>query len=358
MCIETPNLSISVVSESMPHLRRGAMRDFINIMKMTNRYVDSHWNKTNSVYEFSNGSFIEFFSVDDDSKLRGARRNILYVNEANNINEEAYTQLAMRTDLDIYLDYNPTNTFWINNVIKSEEAEVLVLTYKDNEALSLSVINFLESKREMAKTSDYWKNWCKVYLDGLTGSLEGTIFNNWTEIDSIPTEAALLGYGMDFGFTNDPTTCIALYKYDGKIILDEIIYGKGLSNSDISTQLKQEEVKGEIYADSAEPKSIDEIKKYGHKIYPTKKGPDSILHGIQLLQEQEMFITKRSFNLKRELSLYSWKRDSDNNALNIPIDSFNHTIDAARYIALIKLGKKRQHVEVENYFEERDSMSY
>lgn len=338
--IKSPNLAISVVSESMPHLRRGALRDFINIMKMTNRYIDANWNRTNSIYTFTNGSYIEFFGVEDESKLRGARRNVLYVNEANKINEESYTQLAMRTDEDIYLDYNPSNRFWADNI--TEESERLILTYKDNEALSQSVIKFLESKLVLAETSEYWKNWCNVYLYGLTGSLEGVVFNNWSQVDTLPKEASLIGYGMDFGFTNDPSTCIGVYKLNDDIILDEVFYKKGLSNSDISTLLKADDVKGEIYADSADPKSIDELKKYGHRIMPTKKGPDSILHGINLLQEQSILITKRSINLKKELEEYSWKKDKDGNTLNIPIDIYNHAIDAARYLALIKLGKQRK----------------
>ena len=344
MCIKNPGLSVSVVSESMPHLRRGAMRDFINILKATGRYIDANWNRTNSIYNFTNGSYIEFFGVDDESKLRGARRNVLYINECNKVSEEAYTQLAMRTDQDIYLDYNPSNKFWVDNVTKEAEAEKLILTYKDNEALTQSVITFLESKLELAKSSDYWANWCKVYLSGQTGTLEGTVFNNWSEIDRIPEEAELLGFGMDFGFTNDPSTCVGVYRYNGEVILDEVIYRKGLSNADIAALLKDAGIKAEIYADSAEPKSIDEIKKYGFNIYPAKKGPDSIKAGISLLQEQPIRITKRSINLKNELEKYTWKKDMDGNSLNVPIDSHNHAIDATRYLALIKLGKKQEYV--------------
>lgn len=339
-CIKTPGLSVSVISESMPHLRRGAMRDFLKILKTTNRYIDSNWNRSNSIYNFTNGSYIEFFGVEDDSKLRGARRNILYINECNKISEESYTQLAMRTDMDIYLDYNPSHKFWVDEVLLSDESEQLILTYKDNEALSQSVITFLESKLELAKTSDYWANWVKVYLYGLQGMLEGTIFNNWKEISNIPAEAELLGFGMDFGFTNDPSTCIGVYKYDGKLILDEVLYRKGLQNSDIAALLKDAGVIAQIYADSAEPKSIAEIRKYGLSIHPTKKGADSINYGISLLQEQEMLITKRSINLKTELTKYSWKKDINGNTLNVPTDNWNHAIDAARYLALIKLGKR------------------
>ncbi len=339
-CIRTPNLSVSIVSESTPHLRRGVIRDMLNILKDTGRYRDSQYNRTNLIYEFTNKSYIEFFSVDDASRLRGARRNVLYINECNNVSEDAYTQLAMRTDMDIYLDYNPSNRFWIENVLISPEAEKLTLTYKDNTALSQTVIDFLESKLELAKTSDYWTNWCNVYLRGLPGVLEGVIFNNWSEIDTIPEDARLIGYGIDFGYANDETTCTAVYKYNNDIIVDEIIYQKGLSNSDIANLLKDNNVIGELYCDSAEPKTIAELKKYGFSAYPTKKGPDSILHGISLMQEYQLLVTKKSINIKNELINYMWKKDKDGNSMNVPIDIFNHSIDGIRYLFLMKLGKK------------------
>ncbi len=338
--IKREGILISVVSESLPHLRRGAMRDFLNIMKMTGRYIDNHWNRTNSIYEFSNGSQIEFFSVDDDSKLRGARRNILYINECNNVSEEAYTQLAMRTSEDIYLDYNPTGHFWADELI-GDDIERLVLTYKDNEATPESSIKFFEDRIQKAKTSEYWNNWVNVYVNGLSGSLQGTVFNNWTITDSIPEEAKLIGNGLDFGYTNDPTACVSVYKIDNRLIFDEIIYNKGLSNSDLANIMKQNSLTGETICDSAEPKTIDELKKYGLKVHPTVKGPDSILYGIQILQEYEISITRRSINLKKELENYTWKKDRDGNSLNIPIDAYNHAIDAIRYLAMMKLGKKR-----------------
>ena len=337
MCIKNKGLSVSIVSETMPHLRRGAMRDFLNVMQSTNRYIDTNWNRTNLIYTFTNQSYIEFFSAEEDSKLKGARRNVLYINEATNISEDAYTQLAMRTDKDIYVDYNPSHRFWADDI--TGDTEKLILTYKDNESLAQTVIDFLESKRILAETSSYWANWCKVYLEGRQGVLEGAIYNNWGEVDIVPSQATLIGYGLDFGFTNDPTACVAVYKLDDKIVLDEIVYQKGLSNSDISSLLKQENVQGEIYADSSDPKSISELRRYGHRIFPAKKGPDSILYGIGILQEKEMLVTKRSTNLKNELIKYSWKKDKDGTTLNIPIDIYNHGCDSIRYLAMMKLGK-------------------
>lgn len=334
--IKLPNITISVVSESMPHLRRGCIKDFLNIMKSTHRFIDKHWNTTISTYKFGNGSVIEFFSVEDGDKLRGARRNLLYVNECNNIKYDAFNQLAMRTDGDIWLDYNPTHKFWIEEVKESNESELLILTYKDNEALSANIISFLESKRELAKTSSYWANWCKVYLDGQTGSLEGIIFNNYSIIDTLPDEAKIIAIGVDFGYTNDATAVVAVYKFNEKIVVDELIYQKGLLNSQIAKMIKDTGIDTYIFCDSSEPKSIDELKINGLYARPVKKGAGSVLYGIQLLQNYEMLITKKSKNLITELENYKWK-DKDGEALNQPIDNFNHCIDALRYVAMERL---------------------
>jgi len=341
--IKIPNLEISIVSESIPHIRRGTNKDFLKIMKETGRYIPSHYNKTLLRYEFSNGSYIEFFSADDESRLRGARRNILYLNECNNINYDAYLQLSIRTDGDIYLDYNPTSKFWVHSeVINQPDSELLVLTYKDNEALSEEIVKILESNREKAKTSSYWENWCKVYLDGEIGSVEGTIFTDYEIIDKIPEEASLIGYGLDFGFAQDPAALISVYKYNNDIVVDEVIYQTGLLNSELSNLMKSYEVKGEIFCDSAEPKSIAELKRLGHQVKPVEKGKDSVNYGIQILQQKHMLVTKRSINLLDEFSKYMWKKNRDGGYDPTPIDAFNHGCDALRYLAMMKLGVRKE----------------
>ena len=342
-CIKEPGLEVSVVSESIPHLRRGALRDYLKIMKETGRYIGSNYNKTLLRYEFTNGSYIEFFSADSDEKLRGGRRKILYINECNSITYEAYLQLAIRTSGDIYLDYNPSTKFWVNaEVIGQEDTDFIILTYKDNEGLPDEVVKMLEHNREKAKTSSYWDNWCKVYLDGETGSIEGTIYSDYEIIDTIPEDARLLGYGLDFGFSVDAAALVALYKYNEDIIVDEVIYQTGLLNTDLSNLMKTYGVLGEIYADSAEPKSIHELKRLGHKVRPVEKGKDSVNYGIQILQQKHMLVTRRSSNLLDEFSKYMWKKDRDGGYDTTPIDAFNHACDALRYVAMMTIGARKE----------------
>jgi phage terminase large subunit len=338
-CTKESGLEVSVVSESIPHLRRGAMKDFLKIMRLTNRYIDSNWNRSLLTYKFASGSYIEFFSADQDDKLRGARRTHLYVNEANNVSFDAYHQLAIRTSKEIWLDFNPTAAFWAHeNISDDKDADWLTLTYKDNEALPESIVTEIEKAKEKAKTSEYWRNWWAVYGLGQIGSLQGTIFNNYEVIDILPSDAKCLGSGIDFGFTNDPTAVIDLYQYNGKIILDECVYEKGLLNKQIADRLNK---RHNYIADSAEPKSIQEIKAYGYTVKGAVKGKDSILFGIQLMQEYDFLITKKSTNLIKEFRYYCWDKNRQGETLNKPIDDYNHGMDAIRYIMTAKFGNKR-----------------
>ena len=337
---DNPKKEISIVSETIPHLRRGALKDFLNIMDMTGNYRDANYNKSNLTYKFSNGSYIEFFSADMPDKLRGARRDVLFVNECNNINWEAYYQMAIRTREFIYLDYNPVNEFWVDKeLIGQEDTDFVVLTYKDNEALDKSIIKEIEKAKEKSKTSAYWLNWWNVYGLGQIGSLEGVIFNNWQQIDSIPTEARLLGYGLDFGYTNDPTAIVEIYLYNGQRIVNEICYQKELSNSQIAKFIT---TKLPCYCDSAEPKSISELRSYGVTAKGVTKGADSVIFGIQTLQDNNYLVTSPSLNLINELRKYAWDKDKrTGEKLNKPIDMFNHAIDAWRYHEMETIGMRK-----------------
>ncbi len=334
--VTIPSLEISVVAETIPHLRRGALKDFIKILKWTNRYNEKQFNKSLLTYEFKNGSVIEFFSADDSSKLRGARRDILYINECNNVIFDSYNELAIRTRKEVYLDFNPSNEFWVHKELKDEpDSDFLILTYKDNEALDQSIIDQIEKNKEKAKTSSYWANWWKVYGEGQLGMLEGVVFSNWKTIDTIPKEAKLLGIGLDFGYTNDPTAIIEIYNYNGQRIVNELVYQTGLLNSDIAKLLPKHVP---VYADSSEPKSIDEIKRFGVTIKGVTKGKDSINYGIDVIQRNEYLVTSNSQSLIKELRAYVWDTDKQGNRLNKPIDFNNHAIDAFRYHEMETLG--------------------
>ncbi|MCR9065503.1 MAG: terminase large subunit [Cytophagales bacterium] len=331
--IKHPGVHTSVVAESVPHLKRGALKDFKEIMINTKRWISKNWHSTDSIYRFTNGSAIEFFSADNADKLRGGRRDRLYMNEANNMNFEAYTQLAVRTKQSVIMDWNPTSEFWFHTELQNDEdVDFLVINYLDNEACPQSAIDFILKAKQKAETSSYWDNWYKVYGLGQIGSLEGVIFNNWKQIDGIPEGARLWSRGMDFGYTNDPTTLYDVYEWNGKYIIDELLYRTGMVNSDIAKVCK-EYAPGQPYivADSSEPKSIEEIKREGVNIKGSLKGRDSIMHGIQKLQGVDLLVTTRSTNLIKELRNYTWDTDKEGNTLNKPIDAYNHGIDAIRY---------------------------
>lgn len=322
---ETPTIT-SIVSESFPHLKRGAMLDFLSIMQQHNYFQDKRWNKTDYTYTFETGSKIEFFSVDQPGKVRGPRRDRLFINEANNISYETFDQLEVRTKDFIIMDWNPVSEFWFyDKVANRDDCEHLILTYKDNESLDIRIIASIEQRRER-------KDWWKVYGEGLLGEVEGKIYTGWQIIDEIPFNARLERRGLDFGYTNDPSSIIDIYYYDGGYILDELCYQKGMSNKQIADVIKNAITPETlVIADSAEPKSIDDIKSYGINILPADKGPDSVRNGIQLVQGQKISVTKRSINLIKEYRNYLWEVDKDGKILNTPEHEFSHSMDAIRY---------------------------
>jgi phage terminase large subunit len=315
----------SIVSESFPHLKRGVMRDFLLIMQEHGYFHDSRWNRTDYTYTFETGSKIEFFSVDQPDKVRGPRRDRLFINEANNVPYESFDQLEVRTKEFVYLDWNPTNEFWFYTDVLNhrDDVEHVILTYQDNEALSPEIIRSIEQRKGN-------KNWWAVYGEGKLGEVEGKIYKEWQIIDEIPHEARLERYGLDFGYSNDPTAIVAVYRYNGGFIFDEITFRKGLSNKQIADVLSNQP-QALVIADSAEPKSIDEIHSYGINIIAATKGQGSVNQGIQYVQDHRCSMTKRSLNIIKEYRNYLWRTDKDGKIINEPEAGFDHSMDAIRY---------------------------
>lgn len=321
-----PGILISIVSESYPHLKRGAMRDFLSIMETTGYFREDEWNKTESTYSFSNRSKIEFFSADQPGKVRGPRRDVLFMNEANNIDYESFDQLRIRTRKTIWLDWNPTNEFWwYTDILPHYKVDFLTLTYLDNEGLDESIVRDIESHKHN-------KNWWQVYGLGQLGEVESRIYKDWAIIDHVPHEAKLVRRGLDFGYTNDPTAIIDIYKYNGGLILDERCYRKGMSNRDIADFLESlPEPDTLVYADSSEPKSIDEIASYNIPIIGANKGKGSVKQGIAYIQDQRISLTKKSVNLLKEYRNYLWQTDKSGKIINEPEGGKDHLLDALRY---------------------------
>lgn len=328
---------IDIVSESLPHLKRGSLKDIEDILQNEDltEDIDYTLNRSDHIYTFNTGTQIRFFSADDWGKVKGSRRDVLFINECNRVSWEIYRQLAVRTTEVIFLDWNPDSEFWyeLNGLNTKDNTKEIHSTYLDNEFLTPMQIEEIESNRED-------ENWWRVYGLGLTGLHQGLIFQNWELCDAIPEDAKLVGYGLDFGFVNDPTAIVGVYLCDGKLWLDEILYKKGLTNDKIADILRTCE--GDIVADSAEMKSITEIYNYGIKtIEPAVKGQDSIRQGIQVMHRYKLMVTKRSLNLINELRNYKWKEDKiTGEQRNEPIDKWNHALDATRYLVTNKLSER------------------
>ena len=321
----TKNQVITVVAESVPHLELGAIRDFKNIMTAHNYWDENCWISKPAKYTFPTGSFIEFISFDKFGKAHGPRRDVLFLNEANNLPYNIADQLITRTKKIVWLDWNPSCEFYFYTEMlpNRDDVDFITLTYKDNEALDEIIIKEIESHKNN-------KQWWLVYGLGQLGEVEGKIYRDWQIIDEIPHEARLERYGLDFGYSNDPTAIVAVYKYNGGFIFDEICFQKGLSNKQIADILNNQP-KAMVMADSAEPKSIDEIKSYGVNIFPALKGQGSVNKGIQYVQDQKCSLTKRSLNVIKEYRNYLFKQDKDGKITNEPDVGFDHSMDAIRY---------------------------
>ena len=322
-------LLISVVSESVPHLRKGALRDFENILNMCNEIegVNYQRNRTENSFTFGLGK-IEFFSADTYTKVHGAQRDILFVNECNNLDYEIFRQLAIRTSKTIFLDWNPRSRFWFEEHLESRaDCRLIHSTYKDNPFLTAVQIAEIESNRNDT-------NWWRVYGEGETGSVEGLIYTNWAIVDTLPEPYKREFYCVDFGFTNDPTAILRVRLSGGELWVQELAYQTGMLNQDIVNCLKDNNVaKGaQIVCDSAEQKSIAEINNLGgFRAVPVAKGKGSITAGITAVQAYKVNVMQDALGTIDELRNYSWKRDINGNYVNEPVDRYNHSLDALRY---------------------------
>jgi phage terminase large subunit len=317
----------SIVAESFPHLRRGAMRDFLNIMKDHGYFKEDRWSKSEHTYTFETGSRIEFFSADQPSKVRGPRRDRLFVNEGNNIDKESWEQLLLRTKEYAWIDWNPVSEFYMYEeyIDKRPDVDFIILTYLDNEGLSKEIVSEIESRKGN-------KNWWRVYGEGLLGEVESRIYKDWAIIEEVPHTAKLIVRGLDFGYSQDPAALVDIYYHDGGYIFDEQLYQKGMTNDAIARFIQNlNEPNMLVIADSAEPKSIDEIKMYGINILPTTKGPGSLNQRIQFLQGKRISVTNRSVNGIKEYRSYLWKTDRDGRILAVPEGGNDHFLDAAGY---------------------------
>jgi phage terminase large subunit len=327
--IEESNQVITIVGQDIPNLKVGALRDAHTIIEETPELQAfiTDFNKSDRVFTFINGSIIEFKSYDNSQDAKSGKRDYLFINEANGIDKNIWEELYFRTRKKSYLDYNPNVTFWVHqHLIGKSNVTLIISDHRHNTYLD----DKTHSKIENIEDYELWK----VYARGLTGKLEGVIFREYNVIDKVPDDAKLVGYGLDFGFTNDPSTLVAVYKHSGELILEELIYEAGMLNRDISVRMFELGIKGRIIADSSEPKSIAELQGYGWQIEGAIKGNDSVRQGINSLKRYKINVTKNSYNIKKEFDNYKWKQGKTGELQNEPIDMFNHTIDAIRYVAL------------------------
>jgi phage terminase large subunit len=330
--IETAQ-TITIVRRTIPSLKRTVIKDFGDILKGIGIWNDDSWNISDRTYKLQD-SLIQFINSDDPEKLRGLKSDILFIDEASEIDEESYFQLSIRTSGKIILAYNPTISpyHWLRQM---KDCDRYTTTYKDNPYLPIEMIKAIEELE--FKNPKYYK----IYGKGEFAPNDKAIFQ-FNVIDDF--DATFVGFGIDFGFSSDPTAMVAVYKKDNELYLEEVFYEKGLVTNDIITKLKANEIDRtyEIWADSAEPRLIEEIYRSGFNIKPVTKGKDSIKFGIAVMQNYNINITKKSQNLINEMYAYQYVTDKYGYVTDTPEGGLDHLIDAARYCCMMKLSQKAQ----------------
>ena len=331
---ETQN--ITIVRRTVPSLKRSVIKDYKEIMIDLGIWSNESYNISDRVYTFANGSLISFVNTDDAEKLRGVKSDILFIDEASEQHEEAYFQLSIRTTGEIILAFNPTISPY--HFLRSmDDAEVFNTTYLDNPYLPEQMVKEIEALE--LKNPKYWK----IYGLGEYAANEKAVFNNFQILEEMPVHE-LVGFGLDFGFSQDPTALVAVHRHHDMLYVRELMYDTGLTTQDIVNRLKSLNIgrTDEIWADSAEPRLIEEIYRSGFNIKPVKKGPDSINFGISVLQNFALNVDSKSTHLIDELYSYEYRTDKNGIVLDKPQDFNNHLIDALRYLAMSRLSIKQK----------------
>ena len=341
------NISITIVRDRLTWIKSTLLKDLKEICGKYEIKISPqvNINRSEQIYNI-NGSEFAFYGLDYAEKLHGRSQDWFWINEVMEVSQKHFDQLEMRTRIGGIVDYNPYNDMhWVFDLKKREDVKFIKSTMLDNDFLPdiirNKILSYEPTEKNIARgTADNYM-W-QVYGLGIKTKLKGSVFENWDNVARVPEDAKFLGYGMDFGYANDPTALVALYTMDNELYFDQLIYEKGLTNQDIVDQYEILQVgrTEEIFADSSEPKSIEEIRKSGYNIRPTRKGADSVMYGIDLLKQFKLHITESSTDIEGELRKYKYQEDKIGNILNKPVDAFNHGIDAMRYIAIMKLGKK------------------
>lgn len=334
-CKENRGKTISIARKTYPALRASAMRDFISILSNYGLYEEKYHNKSNGEYILF-GNLVEFLSLDQPQKVRGRKRNVLFINEANELTIEDWRQLSIRTTDKIVMDYNPSEEFhWIyDELIPREDSDFFQTNYRDNPFLEQSLVDELERLKDIDE--NYWR----VYGLGERGQSKAVIFQ-FQQVKQIPSTARLLAYGLDWGYSVDPTAVVASYIDGENLYFNEVLYQTGMTNADIAKSLANAGIdrRDVIYADSAEPKSITDLHRFGFNVKPTTKGADSINAGIDLLKRYRLHWTESSINGIKEMRNYKWADDKNGKLLSKPVDAFNHTMDAMRYATYNSLNR-------------------
>lgn len=337
--LQEDNKVLSIVRKTLPSLKGSILRDLKEILINFDVFDSNKWNATEGHYTLGT-NIIEWFSLADEERIRGRKRDYLFINEGTEISDDEYIQLALRTSDRIIIDLNPSLwNCWIYDLEGQDDVFYKIVTYKSNPFLSQVQI------KEIEKLKDKDPNLWKVFGLGQKGTPTRVVFSHQQVCDEVPSEAKLLAYGVDFGW-EDPNTLIAIYKLNENIYCDELLYLKHTTLPDFIYKIKQEglNLKNDFFCDSSAPQNIEEMRRNGINAKPVKKG--TILHGIDLMKRHNLHITSTSLNLLEEMRMYVWKQDKNGKNLDEPIDNFNHAIDSIRYVLESTLTKPKGKITI------------